>query len=159
VRDNDFIRSCIERGKDDPFIVTTDRVVDADVLRVLLDRIPEEKRRMEGLETVIFAPPLEKSEQPIGGTRTETTQREKTKNFLDRLVMSLVGGAFLVGPVWLMVLHNTHYTALITTSVLVFVCGVVTAWRLDDPIAVLSTTAAYAAVLVVFVGSNTAPSS
>ena len=129
------------------------------MLRVLLDRITEEKRKKEGLETVIFASPLEKSAQPIRGTRTETTQKEKTKNFLNRLIMSLVGGAFLVGPLWLMLLHNTHYTALITTFVLVFVCRVMTAWRLENPIAVLSTTAAYAAVLVVFVGVNTASSS
>lgn len=159
-RDNDFIRTCVHRDLDDPFIVITERLVDASVFRSLLNTVPEEQRRTDGLESVTektFAPPVEKTPQPIGGTRLERTQKQKTEEFFKRLAFSLVGGVFLIAPMWLMVLHNTKYTALVATSVSVVLCGMVTAWKLEQPHTVLSTTAAYAAVLVVFVGTNIAP--
>lgn len=53
-----------------------------------------------------------------------------------------------------MVLHNTMWTGLISTSVFVVVFGVLVAWFLEDKEKVLASTAAYAAVLVVFVGLN-----
>lgn len=160
-RDYDYIRTCVERGINDPFIVTTEKQVDTVVLISQLGNIPIEELEKDGLIEInhdTFAPPVEKEPLPIGGTRMATTQAQKNKDFITRLVFSFVGGIFLVGPMWLMVLHNTHYTALISTSVFVFVCGVLTAINLGDPISVLSTTAAYAAVLVVFVGTNTASS-
>lgn len=54
-----------------------------------------------------------------------------------------------------MVLHNTKYTALVSTTVFVVTWVIDAAVTLSDPIAVLSTTAGYTAVLVVFVGENT----
>lgn len=163
VKDYDFVKSCVDRGiLDDPFVVVTERVIDGAVLRSLLNNeISAEQRKADGLETITketFAPPLEKESQPIGGTRLARTEKQKTEDFISRVVFSLVGGVFLVAPMWLMVLHNTKYTALISTSVFVIAAGVVAAWKLEQPIAVLSTTAAYAAVLVVFVGTNTASS-
>lgn len=132
--------------------------------------MPEDKRKKdgffelnpegEGVKAVFnLAPPTETESRAIGGTRTVSTQKEKTEAFFKRVVFSLVGGVFLVGPMWIMVLVNTQYTSLISTSVFVFVSGLVASWKLDEPIAVLSVTAAYAAVLVVFVGTNTPPSS
>jgi hypothetical protein len=54
-----------------------------------------------------------------------------------------------------MVMHKTHYTALASTTVFVSVFGLMMALVLDKLMDVLSSTAAYAAVLVVFVGLNT----
>lgn len=71
------------------------------------------------------------------------------------LVLASVGAALLLGPMWLMVLHNTLYTGLITTTVCVAVFGLVVVSRLDKPMDVLSATAAYAAVLVILVGLPT----
>ena len=161
VKDYDFIRTCVSRGIDDPFVVITERLVDGGVLRSLLNRVPEEERKKDGLEAITkdtFAAPVEKSAQPIGGTRLAKTQKQRTEAFINRVLFSLVGGVFLVAPMWLMVLHNTKFTALISTTVFVLASGILAAWKLDQPIAVLSTTAAYAAVLVVFVGTNTAAS-
>ena len=77
------------------------------------------------------------------------------KGFRQRLAMAAVGAAFLIAPMWLMVLHNTLYTALVSTTVFVMVFGLVMALRLDKLMDVMSATAAYAAVLVVFVGLTT----
>jgi hypothetical protein len=67
--------------------------------------------------------------------------------------MAAIGGAFLIGPMLVMVLHKSLLTTLLT-SVCVIVFGVILAFALDDPFDVLSGTAAYAAVLVVFVGTS-----
>jgi len=144
--------------------VRSERNVDAAVLTAALHDIPGNKLE-DMLWTYIedekrkanFVPPVEKAPRAIGGTRLATTQKQRTQLFLKRIVFSIVGGAFLVGPMWLMVLVNRQYASLISTSVFVFAAGMVAAWKLDEPIAVLSTTAAYAAVLVVFVGTNSAP--
>ncbi|KAG4220377.1 hypothetical protein PC116_g31144 [Phytophthora cactorum] len=69
-------------------------------------------------------------------------------------MVSVIGGAFLVVPVWIMVLVESTYTSLITTTVFVFVGGFAAAGVLRDNLQVVSVTAAYAAVLVVFVGAN-----
>jgi hypothetical protein len=68
--------------------------------------------------------------------------------------MAAIGGAFLIGPMLVMVLHKSLLTTLLTSSVCVIVFGVILAFALDDPFDVLSGTAAYAAVLVVFVGTS-----
>lgn len=69
--------------------------------------------------------------------------------------MAFVGGAFLIGPMLLMVLHQGKVTSLVNTSVCVFAFGLVMAAFLEKPFDVLSATAAYATVLVVFVGMST----
>ncbi|KAI0893043.1 hypothetical protein F4806DRAFT_478021 [Annulohypoxylon nitens] len=53
---------------------------------------------------------------------------------------------------WLMMLNDGLYTALISTTVFVAVFGALMAVVLDRHMDILSSTAAYAAVLVVFVG-------
>lgn len=75
--------------------------------------------------------------------------------------MAFVGGVFLIGPMWLMVLQNHVDSTLITTTVFVFefrlviliIASFVYGARVGMDI-VMSATAAYAAVLVVFVGTT-----
>lgn len=143
----------------------TDKLVDAQVLRLSLDSINEDMRKVDGLESIelgnnglvsSFASPKEKIPRPIGGLRGELTQKRKTELFLTRLAFAIIGGIFLIAPMWLMVLHNTRATVLSTTSISVLLWAIAAAWKLEGgPLSVLSTTAAYAAVLVVFVGTNT----
>ncbi|KAL1846574.1 hypothetical protein Daus18300_014218 [Diaporthe australafricana] len=98
---------------------------------------------------------------------TEAPHRKSNEDTLDadrglslnkaygrRLVIVLFASLFLLGPVWLMVLHNTLYTGLVSTTVFVIVFGLIMVESLDHERDVLSLTAAYAAVLVVFVGLN-----
>lgn len=68
------------------------------------------------------------------------------------LRMAASGAILLLGPMWLMVLHKTVYTGLITTTVCVAILGCLCSMILEKPLDVLSATSAYAAVLVVFVG-------
>ena len=93
----------------------------------------------------------------VGGLRNRVNRETQFRAFNVRLAMAGLGWAFIVGPMLLMVLSDTKVTALCTSSVCVFAFGVLMARTLEKPFDVMSATAAYAAVLVVFVGSNTAP--
>jgi hypothetical protein len=95
---------------------------------------------------------LDIESKPIGGTRDRNLRHTWIKGFRQRLGVAAVGGIFLIAPMWLMVLHRTLYTALISTSVFVSIFGLTMALFLDGLKDVLSSTAAYSAVLVVFVG-------
>ncbi|KAL7821741.1 hypothetical protein V8C26DRAFT_390825 [Trichoderma gracile] len=76
---------------------------------------------------------------------------------LRRIVPSVLGGPSLVVPMRLMIKLDTQSEPLITTTVFVFGSDLAAAYALDNAIAVISTTAAYAAVLVVFVGTSSSP--
>lgn len=139
-------------------------MVDATILKDELRKIPPDKweeypflQSENGEKKFNFVPPLEKKPTAIGGTRTVMMRKQWTEDFLKRIVLSVVGGAFLVVPMWLMIKLNSQSASLITTTVFVFVSGIAAAYALDNAIAVISTTAAYAAVLVVFVGTNSSP--
>lgn len=81
---------------------------------------------------------------------------EATQAFLGRLWMALFGGVVLIAPMLIMRLHATLLTELVTTSAFVLAFAVVLArFMVDaDRKDILSATAAYAAVLVVFVGTS-----
>ncbi|KAH8589755.1 hypothetical protein B0O99DRAFT_636160 [Bisporella sp. PMI_857] len=76
-----------------------------------------------------------------------------------RFWMSGFAGIALVGPMLLMVLHRDQTTALATTSVAVvlFTIIIAIAARTASPEVAVGAVAAYAAVLVVFVGSALPP--
>lgn len=75
------------------------------------------------------------------------------------MVMAIFGGAALIGPMLIMTLHPSRNTSLITVSVATFLFALVLAIIANDSSGkdVLGATAAYAAVLVVFVGTSTTP--
>ncbi|KAI1660469.1 hypothetical protein F4813DRAFT_350048 [Daldinia decipiens] len=82
-RDNDYIRSCVDRGLHDPFLVRSQKKVDAAVLEAALRQIPPERlerqlsvRNVGGRQTFNFVPPLELEPIAIGGTRTKMTQKQ-----------------------------------------------------------------------------------
>jgi hypothetical protein len=84
-------------------------------------------------------------------------REKKWQAFLSRLAIALFGGAALIAPMLIMTLHPSKLTSLLTTSVFVVGVAEVLAWRLEDAKNqdVMAATAAYAAVLVVFVGTGT----
>ncbi len=89
---------------------------------------------------------------PIGGTRSENREKSRAMELWNNGVMATLGGVFVVAPMWLMVLHNTMFTGLAATTVCVGLFGIVMTALLKEPKDILSGTAAYAAILVVFVG-------
>jgi hypothetical protein len=90
----------------------------------------------------------------VRDTRKDNYLRNWNKGFYQRLGVAAVGGIFLMVPMWLMVLHNTLWTGLVSTTLFVAVFGLMAAAFLESSMDVMSSTAAYAAVLVVFVGLN-----
>ncbi|KAJ5727950.1 hypothetical protein N7493_005770 [Penicillium malachiteum] len=89
------------------------------------------------------------------GVRTEEESKARL-DFLSRLVMALFGGAALIVPMLIMTLSPSKLNSLLTTSLFVVGVAVVLAWFMEDagPKDILGATAAYAAVLVVFVGTG-----
>lgn len=89
------------------------------------------------------------------GVRTEEESKARL-SFFGRLTMAIFGGAALVVPMLIMSLRPSKLTGLLTTSLFVVGVAVALAWFMKDaaPKDVLAATAAYAAVLVVFVGTD-----
>jgi hypothetical protein len=85
-------------------------------------------------------------------------ERELRYASISRLQMAMFGGVALITPMLIMALHPQLNVALITTSIATVVFGVLIAFGAKDSTGkdVLGATAAYAAVLVVFVGTSLA---
>ena len=84
------------------------------------------------------------------------TKQSKFEALVNRIKMALFGGVVVVVPMLIMALHRTLLTTLLTTSLFVLAVGLVLAWSMDsaEPKDILTATAAYAAILVVFVGTT-----
>jgi len=137
----------------DPFLATGEYYTDNYVLSCylptkLLEQELEKVGSVGDWET-------EEGRQTICGTRGDNLSEAWSLNFRRRIAVAAVGGIFLVGPMWLMVLKNSLYTQLISATGFVAAFGIVMATFLEKDDAVLASTAAYAAVLVVFVGTST----
>ena len=155
------MRQCAAR-EDDPFTVKTSRTLDAAMVREQLGVIrsaltSDDSELLEQCDRdSSFLEPKDSDKPEIfGGFRTQMNEKSKLQAFIQRLLMAAAAWAFIIGPMLLMVLSNTKLTALLTTSVCVFAFGVLMARVLEKPFDVASATAAYAAVLMVFVGTNT----
>lgn len=125
----------------DPFLITGQRRVDRD----LLERVMENIRPPTGRSRLV----LNWETKRISPVATRGDNR--SEKLLMRAGVAAVGAAFLIAPMWLCILTLDTRQALWTTTIFVAVFGIMMAFVLHDNIAVLSATAAYAAVLVVFV--------
>jgi len=87
---------------------------------------------------------------------TKDKEAKERQALWARLLIALGGGLALIGPMLIMVLHPEKLTALITTSCSVVGVAVVLAVVMRDsqPKDIVAFTAAYTAVLVVFIGSG-----
>lgn len=138
----------------DPFIASSERLHDKYFLNKELNRIGATPSELEELKP--FAPaagPWEietngRGAQPLLSTRMAAVK----KALWSRVGGALVGGAFLIGPMWGLVLKREVYFHLGLTTGCVFVFGLLIAWYLKNLEAVFTATLAYAAVLMVFVG-------
>jgi hypothetical protein len=79
------------------------------------------------------------------------------KAFYGRLIMALLGGVALIVPMLIMTLHQGKLTSLLTTSLFLLAVAALLAKFMDgaEPKDIIGASAAYAAVLVVFVGTGT----
>lgn len=143
----------------DPFLASGEYAFDNYVLNCNIDNILANDPDMKKLASHKPWEPADTGDpkqhhESICGTRNRNVVKAWYLAFKDRVLLAAVGGAFLVGPMWLMVLQSGLYTTLITTTVSVAGFGVLMAYFLEEGKDVLGSTAAYAAVLVVFVGAR-----
>jgi hypothetical protein len=145
-------------ASDDPFYLGGEKWLDRNLLRQIIGnkagRLEQDDRSNE-FDAIGYWQKDGKDSQLISNTRRDNYRRNWLRGFYQRLGMATVAGIFLIVPMWLMVLHKTLWTALVSTTVFVAVFGVLAAWFLTSLLEVMSSTAAYAAVLVVFVGLTT----
>lgn len=90
--------------------------------------------------------------------------RARASALAERIFMDLVGDTALIAKILVMTLHSSQTTSLVSVSVATILFALALAVFAKDAAGkyVFAATAAYAAVLVVFVGTNTpspAPSS
>ncbi|KAH8587019.1 hypothetical protein B0O99DRAFT_642917 [Bisporella sp. PMI_857] len=87
------------------------------------------------------------------------SKKQKT-DFRIRLLIAASAGLALIVPMLIMTLHRTKLTSLLTTSFFVIAVAIVLAYVMEDAQNkdIVAATAAYAAVLVVFVGTAMTPS-
>lgn len=137
---------------DDPFYISGERWVYRGMLKNAMGDLSDNGNRIEDVATPMGIWETSAGGDGVKDTRLDNFQRVWTHGFHQRLGLAAVGAAFLIAPMWLMVLHNTLYTALVSTTVFVAVFGLISARFLTSLMEVVSATAAYAAVLVVFVG-------
>lgn len=92
-----------------------------------------------------------------GGTRSMRITEENFVQYTRRVAIAMIGGVSLIAPMLIMVLHPGLVTSLVTTSVFVFAFSLVLVlleFVTTTSFDVVSATAAYAAVLVVFIGTS-----
>jgi hypothetical protein len=91
-----------------------------------------------------------------GYSDQQLSRRKQTEEFLSRLRMALFGGCSLIAPMLIMRLNPTLLTGLVTASVFILAVSIILAFYMRDAQKrdILTATAAYAAVLVVFVGTT-----
>jgi len=87
-------------------------------------------------------------------------ERDRKKASTERLVMAMFGGISLIAPMLIMTLHPSTTVNLVTVSAATFFFAIALAIGAKESSGkdVLAATAAYAAVLVVFVGTSTSAS-
>lgn len=83
--------------------------------------------------------------------------RARKSALVERFAMALFGGVALIAPMLVMTLHPTQTTSLVTVSVATLLFALILAVFAKETAGkdVLAATAAYAAVLVVFIGTST----
>jgi Family of unknown function (DUF6594) len=144
-QDWEMMKECAKQGYDkDPFLIMSTKPLEGQLLQDA-GLLPREMRDYK----VLFDPELP------GGWRNHMNKVRRAQETLQRFWMALAGGAALVAPMILMVLHKDLVTTLVTVSVSVFIFAVLIApLSSQEPFNIVGATAAYAAVLVVFVGAS-----
>ena len=119
---------------------------------VTVDTGPTPSRIMEAVQQVVGN---------LGFRELDWLGRQKRSQkaaLTERIIMAMFGGVALITPMLIMTLHPSTNVSLITTSLATFIFALILAFGATESAGkdVLAATAAYAAVLVVFVGTNSA---
>ncbi|KAK4107364.1 hypothetical protein N656DRAFT_720282, partial [Canariomyces notabilis] len=138
---------------DDPFYISGESWLHRKLLEHYLKKPSRDGQRLQSsFESTGVWETSATDPEAAGNNRRVNFRRKWWKGFRERLGMAALGAVMLMAPMWLMVLHNTLWTALVSTTSFVLTFGVLSAAFMNSLVEVLSSTAAYAAVLVVFAG-------
>lgn len=162
VRDYEYMTK-VSQGHFDFFIVSSERFHDNEVLEKILHDLPGDydveqfvpwsRRTPEAMERdAMPTGPWSNDPEPLGGTRGASIRSTVTRNFWKKAMGAVIGGAFLVGPMWLLVLQRDLYLNLGVASGFVFGFGLTMVGCLNQIDEVFASTLAYAAVVMVFIG-------
>lgn len=151
MRDLDFMKQCALRGyEEDPFLMQTSRALERMVLEAV-ELVPGH---------VLPAGPLPRprdADRPrlrdMGRNEANAAAYEKKR--LLRFGWAACGGLLLIVPMLIMANVETRVATQATTCVAIVIFAALVSWFTElSTNEVLATTAAYAAVLVVFVGTS-----
>lgn len=156
LQDYDYMQDRSKSARD-PFLATGEYAIDDFVLRSFGERLESEDLKkvssLKAWQKDLLDDPDQRHD-PLCGTRSGNESRLLKQGLWTRIMLAAIGGAFLIAPMWLMVLNGGLYSTLGTTTGCVAIFGLVMAFMLEEGKDVLGSTAAYAAVLVVFVGTS-----
>lgn len=150
-------------GQRDPFLITTeDRLSFILMEREGLFRHPgltdREIRRSTNRHRQKSTAWDPESNMLPGESRTVMGQQNQVRLFFERLTLGVFGGLAIIAPMLIMALTNSLLVSLIVTSVATIVFAMLLALpRLGGSMngqTVLASVAAYAAILVVFIGTS-----
>ena len=118
--------------------------------------LPETAKRSEKLKPVFALDELPEDQRGIYATSCwSSTSLAYRESFMDRSAIALVGGFALIIPMLIMKLGPTTFGVCLTATLFVTLVAQLLAGYVQELTSALTLTAAYAAVLVVFVGSAT----
>lgn len=93
-----------------------------------------------------------------GESRTEMRKRTEVRLFFERFTLGVFGGLAIIAPMLIMALSNSLLVSLVVTSVTTMLFAVLLALPMIGGAlngqTVLPSVAAYAAILVLFVGTS-----
>ncbi|KAL7956238.1 hypothetical protein V8C34DRAFT_326385 [Trichoderma compactum] len=151
VQDHDYMGR-FYNSTDDPFIASSERVHDDIYLKSAITLHGKEAADIAPMEPAIPTGPWGKQTWTERKIHRKHERRDQKKTFLSRIGGAIVAGAFLIFPMWLMVLKQELYLSLGVTTGCVAAFGLLMALSMGSLDAVFAATFAYAAVLTVFVG-------
>ena len=133
----------------DPFKLVTTKALDKKLIEDAKIVLPMGSHGSSGLQ-----PPHDShSPQLPGNSRGRVVQEKESRAFAQRLSVALIGGLALLVPVIIMAVRKTLLKSLLTISVAVLLFSLAIAiFSHQTSVQVMSVTAAYTAVLAVFVG-------
>lgn len=153
IRDLEFMQQCsatYANDEHDPFLMSSSRTIDRMIMEAA-SLIPAHVLPQGDLP-----PPSDANAPRLPFTgRHSANEKAKDKRRLLRLAMAIVGGLFLIAPMLIMVFVRSRAASVSTTCGAIVLASLALAFLTDlGPNEVLATCAAYAAVLVVFVGTS-----
>ncbi|KFX96501.1 hypothetical protein V490_03316 [Pseudogymnoascus sp. VKM F-3557] len=153
LRDFDYMQQKVNHDiKRDPFYLMYSRWCDWEIMRPMVEGLyePDDER-------LLRIPRDHENPEMIGDARGWTRAQTRRASLIKRFWFGIVGGLSLIAPMLLILLHHDRVTALATASVATVLFATTMAFYNGadaSPLALVGATAAYAAVLIVLVGTK-----